>query len=173
MHMRKLFCKLTVCLTVLILAAAVSCKKDENPKKDNIEYGVDGLTPLPKAVDVGLRLTRQNGSPYSVQLASFNLGASMEYEYGDYYTWGDTDTYYTSLNPLTGKTRDGVELQYDWASYIFTNGAYNKINKYCYNTDSWHYWDGPGNTPDNLRALEPDDDAAHRKLGSGWRLPSS
>ena len=61
-------------------------------KKDNIEYGVDGLTPLPKAVDVGLRLTRQNDSPYSVKLASFNLGASKEYEYGDYYTWGDTET---------------------------------------------------------------------------------
>ena len=34
---------------LVILSAAVSCKKD-NPKG---KYGVDGVTPLPEAVDLG------------------------------------------------------------------------------------------------------------------------
>ena len=77
--MKKLFYLLMAALMVL---AAVSCKKDKNPAK----YGVDGKTPLPKAVDLGVTV---NG--HKILWASFNLGASNEWEYGNYYAWGELD----------------------------------------------------------------------------------
>ena len=51
-----------------------------------VEYGVDGKTPLPKAVDIGLTVSGRK-----ILWASFNLGASKEWEYGNYYAWGELD----------------------------------------------------------------------------------
>ena len=66
-----------------LMVLAVSCKKDDKPGKgaDSGKYGIDGVTPMPEAVDLGL----------SVKWASFNLGASKPEEYGDYYAWGETE----------------------------------------------------------------------------------
>ncbi len=169
--MRVILPRLYACLPVLILMAALSCEPESNPK-NKAKYGVDGRTPLPEAVDIGLVIKRADGTSYPLKLASFNLGASKEYEYGDYYAWGETEPYYTSLDPLVWSKRNNVELKYDWSSYLYANGAYNKINKYCYDTDKWHYWDGPGDAPDGLYTLEPGDDAANRKLGGLWRMPT-
>ncbi|MBO7071374.1 MAG: hypothetical protein J6W09_08800 [Bacteroidales bacterium] len=69
---------LFIAAAVLISIAAVSCTKEK------IRYAEDGETPLPKAVDLGL----------SVKWASCNLGASNEYQNGDYYAWGETKVKY-------------------------------------------------------------------------------
>ena len=68
-------------LAAMMVLGAASCKKD-NPAK----FGVDGKTPLPKAIDLGIVV---NGN--TVKWASFNLGASREWESGDYYAWGETE----------------------------------------------------------------------------------
>lgn len=114
--------------------------------------------PMPDAVDLGL----------SVKWASFNLGASAPEEYGDYYAWGIIEPYYISLDPLTWRTG---KTGYNWASYNWCNGDYNKLTKYC-PSNKTDYWDGTG-TPDGKTVLDPEDDAAHVNLGGSWRMPTA
>lgn len=142
--MKKLFCLSLAVLTLL----SVSCKKDD--KADKGKYGVDGVTPLPEAVDLGTVVNGKN-----IKWASFNLGASKEYEYGDYYAWGETAT----------------KSDYSWATYTYANGAYNKLTKYC-PKDKTDYWDVAGKEPDGEVTLLPSDDVAHVKLGGKWRMPT-
>lgn len=158
--MKKLF---YLSLAALMLLS-VSCKKDDKPGKgeDSAKYGVDGVTPLPEAVDLGL--------PSGLKWASFNLGASKPEESGDYYAWGETETYYYSnLEPLTW--RAGKSDGYDWNAYSWSNGAYNKLTKYC-PKDKKDYWDVSGKDPDGEVKLLPSDDVAHVKLGGKWRMPT-
>ena len=102
-----------------------------------------------------------------IKWATCNVGASKPEDYGDYYAWGEVEPYYSSQDPLTWK--EG-KTGYNWASYKWCNGAYNKLTKYC-PTDKTSYWDGEG-SPDGKTVLEPEDDAAHVSLGSKWRMPT-
>ena len=125
----------------------VSCNKD-NPS------GTKTIT-VPEAVDLGLVLKRADGTTYHLMWASLNLGASKEYEYGNYYAWGETEP----------------KKDYSWATYAHANGAREKITKYCMygNAD---FWGAEGRSPDNESKLLPSDDAAHVKLGGKWRMPT-
>lgn len=153
-------------MAALMVVLAVSCNKDDKTGNgpDSGKYGIDGVTPMPEAVDIGLEVDGRH-----VLWASFNLGASKEWENGDYYSWGETETYYSSLNPLSWKK--GKEQGYDCPSYRFANGAFYKITKYCMETDTGN-WDGEGSVPDNLTELLPEDDAANVKLGGKWKIPT-
>lgn len=44
------------------------------------------------AVDLGIVMTREDGSTYKIYWAKCNLGASTEEAYGDYYSWGGNTT---------------------------------------------------------------------------------
>ena len=110
---------------------------------------------VPEAVDLGL----------SVKWASFNLGATKPEEYGDYYAWGDTEPYYSSLDPLTWK--DGKEEGYLWPSYKWCKGSQQTMTKYCYNANY-----GYEGYTDNKAVLDPEDDVAHVNLGAKWRMPT-
>ena len=108
-----------------------------------------------KAVDLGL----------SVKWANMNLGADNPEDYGDYYAWGETEPYYSSLDPLTWKP--GAEYGYDWGSYSWCMGSYNTMTKYCLLPSfGYNYF------TDNKNVLEPEDDAAHVILGDKWRMPT-
>lgn len=111
--------------------------------------------PVPEAIDLGL----------SVKWASFNLGASKPEEYGDYYAWGETEPYYSSLEPLMWK--EGKESGYDWSSYKWCMGAENTLTKYCNNS---HY--GYNGFTDGKTTLDQEDDAAYVNLGDKWRMPT-
>ena len=100
----------------------------------------------PEAKDLGL----------SVKWASFNLGATKPEDNGVYYAWGETEPYYSRLVPST-IWKEGKEAGYDWPSYKWCNGSSSSITKY--NTSA-------------LTQLEPEDDAAHVKLGDKWRIPT-
>ena len=113
--------------------------------------------PVPEAIDLGL--------PSGLKWASFNLGASAPEEYGDYYAWGETEPYYSSLDPLTWK--EGKEAGYDWRSYKWCKGSDNTMTKYC--TDSSYGYNG---FTDGKTVLELEDDAAHVNLGGNWRMPT-
>lgn len=118
------------------------------------KYGVDGVTPIPKAVDLGIVVNGKN-----IKWASFNLGTSNECEYGDYYAWGETSP----------------KLEYTWATYAYAhaNGSEIKITKY-YTGTFLDYWDGIG-SPDNkaeFKDYDYVDDAARAKLGGKWRIPT-
>ena len=112
-----------------------------------------------EAVNIGL----------TVKWANANLGAGAPEEYGDYYAWGEIETYYSSLDPLIWK--EG-KSGYDWESYKWgiRNGSESTVTKYCPANETY-YWGGDG-APDNKTQLEEIDDVAHVKLGGNWRLPT-
>ena len=111
--------------------------------------------PTPEAIDLGL----------SVKWASFNIGATSPESYGDYYAWGETEPYYSSLEPLTWK--NGKSDGYDWPSYKWCKGSSTTMTKYC--SDSSYGYNG---FADTKTVLEPEDDVAHVKLGGNWRMPT-
>ena len=144
-----------------LMVLAVSCKKDNKPGNDDPgKYGVDGVTPMPDAVDIGLVIDGQK-----VLWANFNLGASKESEKGDYYAWGETEIHYSSLDPLTWK--EGMENGYSSTTYKYAKGTTTSYTKYCNKAEM-----GDGGFTDGLITLLPEDDVVCKRLGGKWRLPS-
>lgn len=94
----------------------------------------------PDAVDLGL--------PSGLKWASFNLGASLPEEYGNYYAWGETEP----------------KDEYSWETYMWCKGTRRTLTKY--NPDSYY------GAVDNKTVLEALNDVAHVKLGDRWRLPT-
>ncbi|MBQ5681401.1 MAG: Ig-like domain-containing protein [Bacteroidaceae bacterium] len=84
------------------------------------------------------------GLPSGTLWATCNVGASKPEEYGDYFTWGETEP----------------KNDYSWSTYKYCKGTYDTMTKYCYGTG------------DNKTELEPSDDAATANWGSDWRMPS-
>lgn len=126
------------------------------------------------AVDLGIVMTREDGTTYKLYWAKSNLSTSglcaNPEDYGDYYAWGETASYYSSQDPLTWK--DG-KTGYNWASYKWCHGDYNKLTRYC-PSDKANYWYGEGD-PDNKTGFNDydyADDAARARLGGKWRMPT-
>ena len=88
------------------------------------------------------------GLPSGLKWASFNLGATKPEEYGDYYAWGETE----------------IKNYYSWSSYIMYNDDKGTLLEY--NTESRY------GAVDSKTILDPEDDAAHVKLGGKWRMPT-
>ena len=93
------------------------------------------------------------GLPSGTLWATCNIGASKPEYYGNYYAWGET-------KPQANNT-------YNWSSYKYANGNYDRLTKYC-NSNSY----GNNGFTDNLTALQTGDDPAASNWGSGWRTPS-
>lgn len=91
------------------------------------------------------------GLPSGTLWATCNVGASSPENYGSYFSWGETTTKNT----------------YNWDTYKYANGAYDKLTKYC-------SMSGFGNNgfTDNLTTLQAGDDPATANWGSGWRTPT-
>ena len=88
------------------------------------------------------------GLPSGLKWATCNVGASKPEEYGNYYAWGETST----------------KEDYNWSTYKWCNGSYDKITKYCSNSSYGRV--------DNKMKLELSDDVARKQWGSTWRLPT-
>lgn len=119
------------------------------------------------AVDLGIVMTRTDGTTYKLFWAKSNLSdkglcANPE-DYGDYYAWGETESYYSSQSPLAWK--NGKSAGYNFASYKWCNGSSITLTKY--NTKSSF-----GTVVDNKTVLEYLDDVASVKLGGKWRMPT-
>ena len=130
------------------------------------EGGVEESKCPKGAVDLGIVMTREDGTTYKLYWAKSNLSdkglcANPE-DYGDYYAWGETEPYYSSQSPLTWK--NGKSAGYDWASYEWCNGSSSTLTKY--NTQSSF------GTVDNKTVLDQEDDVASVKLGGKWRMPT-
>lgn len=96
------------------------------------------------------------GLPSGTLWATCNIGAENPEDYGDYFSWGETEPY-----DENGKTN------FDWSTYRYCNGTYTTLTKYC-NNSSYGY----NGFTDNLTELELTDDAAYVNWGSQWRMPS-
>ena len=106
----------------------------------------------------------------SVKWATCNLGANKYTDYGDYFAWGETETYYeygyARENPQShwksGKTR------YYWDNYKYCcNGDAFSMTKYCI-SENWGY----NGFTDGKTVLELNDDAAFANWGGSWRMPT-
>ncbi len=120
--------------------------------------------PCPEgAVDLGIVITREDGSRYKLFWAKSNLSESglcaNPQDYGDYYAWGETKP----------------KADYSWDSYKFrTSGDfYTNIIFSKYNTKDSN---GPvDNITELQRGENPNetvDDVARAKLGGKWRMPT-
>ena len=122
------------------------------------------------AVDLGIVMTREDGTTYKLYWAKSNLSESglcaNPEDYGDYYAWGETAPYYTEGHSQERICDSWIDDKtgYDWPSYKWCKGSSTTLTKY--NTDSFR------GTVDNKTVLEPDDDVAHVKLGGKWRMPT-
>lgn len=93
------------------------------------------------SVDLGL----------SVKWASYNVGASYPWEYGDYFAWGETEP----------------KDDYSWSTYKWCMGSERTMNKYC--TNSSYGYNG---FTDSRTILDSEDDAATVNWGGSWRMPT-
>lgn len=110
------------------------------------------------AVDLGIVMTREDGTKYKLYWAKSNLSASglctNPEDYGDYYAWGETEP----------------KSDYSWSTYKWGTSS-TSLTKY--NTSS------SNGTVDNITELqrgeksgETVDDAARAVLGRKWRMPT-
>ncbi len=114
-----------------------------------------------KAVDLGL----------SVKWADVNIGAKTPEAIGDYFAWGVTETYYTSVDPYTWKP-DGKEgdetVVISWKEGFEAAGYFWSTYKWCTEDRTPTKYTGK----DGKTVLDANDDAAAVKLGDGWRMPT-
>ena len=89
------------------------------------------------------------GLPSGTLWATVNVGANNPEDFGDYFAWGETSP----------------KQNYNWNSYKWCRGNYNKLTKYN-NNSSYGIVDGK-------RELVPDDDAAYANWGPWWRMPTA
>ena len=90
------------------------------------------------------------GLPSGTLWATCNVGANSSEEYGDYFSWGETEP----------------KASYDTSNYKFNRGS-GKMTKYC-TISSF----GSNGMTDDLTELEPEDDAATANWGNDWQMPS-
>lgn len=93
------------------------------------------------AVDLGL--------PSGLKWATFNVGASLPEEYGDYYAWGE-------IEPKNEYTLDNYEY-YHFIKDFDADGFETE-------EEVWDYLDG------NISGTNYD--IAHQKWGGSWRMPT-
>ena len=92
------------------------------------------------------------GLPSGLKWATCNVGASKPEENGDYFAWGETDP----------------KSVYEWTSYKWCDGDYNKLIRYCTKSS---YWNSP-EPLDYKTTLDLEDDAARANWGGSWRMPT-
>ena len=83
--------------------------------------------------------------------ATCNVGADTPGEHGDHFAWGETQP----------------KAAYTDSNYIYSKGGYDQFTKYCTKPEF-----GYNGFTDNLKTLEPSDDAATVNWGEGWRTPT-
>ena len=105
-----------------------------------------------EAVDLGIVMTRTDGTTYKLYWAKSNLSdkglCTNPEDYGDYYAWGETEP----------------KESYSWSTYKYGTSSSGPFFKYN-TSDSY-------GTVDNKTVLEPEDDVARVKLGGEWRMPT-
>ena len=122
---------------------------------------VDDNTPAPtshngyECVDFGIRI---DGKKHL--FATRNVGASHEYDYGDFFAWGATEPYYT------GYTMNGT-------SVTVTSWKEGKSEGYVQAGAPLYGSDGAYTTYTAAGAvLSPEHDAARANMGGDWRMPT-
>ena len=115
----------------------------------------NGNVPADKQVDMGV--FNIGGTNYRLIFTKSNLTttglAASESAYGDYFAWGATKPWYSSISGNAFTWEGG-------------KSGYNKANAPYYNNGSYTKYTTAGNT------LEAADDAANKILGGDWQIPT-
>ena len=91
-----------------------------------------------------------------IKWAKCNVGATLPWETGLYFQWGDTQGYTASqVGSGEGKKYFG------WADYKYSDGGSSASNMSKYNST------------DGKTVLDLEDDAAHAAWGGNWRMPTT
>ena len=156
--------KKTLAVLALSTFALLSCDKEKNPGDDQNVIAPDGT------VDMGLLLTREDGSQYRLFWAECNLGASLPEEIGDFYAWGEVYSDKPSFDMDSYKWCNGTKrVKTGNNSYVI----YLLLTRYCPKEMTEH-WGGNGD-PDGKTEFSDygyADDAARANLGGKWRTPT-
>ena len=119
--------------------------------------GSNGIVNSNQEVDFGLTITGSDNKNYKVIFANANLTttglATNEYDYGDYFAWGATEPWYTTLDKTTNP----------W------NVTWNTGKEEGYISDNAPMLSKTYNEND---VLSSSDDAANVILGGDWQLPT-
>ena len=130
------------------------------------------------AVDLGMVITREDGSTYYLfwaesNLSEFGLCFNPE-DFGDYYAWGETEPYY-----VAGHSQDspcsswrGGQKGYEFAFYKWYDSSASYLTKYNTNSE-YGKVDGITELHRGEKSGETVDDAAHAVLGGKWRMPTA
>ena len=113
-----------------------------------------------------MKVTENNGHAFvemgdGLKWATCNVGASKPEDFGDYFSWGDTEPYYLSLDPLIWK--EGIYEGYGKAS-----NKHYEIDTENRTATLLKYTNSDGKT-----VLEPEDDAAAVNWEGSWRMPTA
>lgn len=142
-------------------SATITATTEDGNKKATCEVTVKGND---QYVDLGL----------SVDWCSCNLGSDTPEGYGDYYAWGEVETYY--IDGDAQKSRNEVMMKngksggYTWDNYKYYDAPTETFTKYVieYEAAQW----GKDGFYDNKRRLDPEDDVVRRKKLDGGRMPT-
>lgn len=94
------------------------------------------------------------GLPSRTLWATYNVGASLPYEYGEYYAWGETEPKDLYVQETYKYFLEYSESKNHWAQY------------------SKYIWDERHGKQDYKLTLDPEDDAATVNWGALWQMPS-
>lgn len=111
-------------------------------------------------VDLGLTITKEDGKKYRVIFANANLTTSglalSESDYGDYYAWGATEPWYSSISGTNISWKELYSDGYILENAPFYDSANSTYTEYTNEND----------------VLLPEHDAARQKLGGDWQIPT-
>ena len=155
-------------LSVLAMASLtlVSCKKEKQEEKVVVPEG---------AVDMGIVMTREDGSTYRLFWAQRNLGAVKIDDPGDFYAWGETEPKEPGMSMDDHLKSYKLSIGYEYFK-VGPNSSeiHLMLTKYC-TSDKTDHWCGMGaiDNKTNLKDYNYEDDVARVKLGGKWRIPTA
>ena len=155
-----------------VFALLVSCRQDEPERLPVVPEG---------AVDMGIVMTREDGTTYNLYWAESNLSESGLCEnpedFGDYYAWGETEPYYATGHSQDKRCTEWKKGKngYYWNSYKWCSSYRGqvKLTRYC-PSDKTDFWGGEGSPDDKAEFREYNyaDDPARAVLHGKWRMPT-
>lgn len=91
--------------------------------------------------------------PSGKKWAATNIGAALPTDFGNYYAFAETET---------------NKGQYDWTTYKWAKGSFDKLTKYCSSKDY-----GYNGFVDGKKVLSDEDDVASVKTSSLQKIPTT
>lgn len=148
--------------SILLTAAALEAEKKGSDYYGSLVTALQAAAKaLGRASSSSANSSKQiNGYEYvqmgdGLKWAVCNVGATKPEERGDYFAWGETEPFYSSLDPLTWK--DDLYYGYERSKHFTHESPFEAI-KY--------------NNKDGKTVLEAVDDTARVNWKGTWRMPT-